>query len=507
MREAGARVAASFGEGDIVDDDDLPVHDVPLASSAAQIDAELAGDLDDDLESPGDVELDDEAAREGLAEYEPEPDEMDLPPSPSPTPDAPPAKPKRKRVVDTPQQRFMQHLYDLYGKAGKTLAYYQRHDTFWVRRPEPMMAMRKPTHIDWEPACLYDVGLWDAEALCQYYCPGRTQRFRCPRNPAHEMARARASLRLHCSLTRTEASDAAPSKPYGRRCLEERRDYYLFGWRRRCEHCYKESGHYTSCSDFSDHIMRQLPEIVQLLFPAILTARAAIDKGLITLICKGAAGGFGPTRIAAYLCERATLEHAHLEEAYLTLWLLRKVESTSAAGRAPTSFPSFDDRKTYNGVRTTAGYIVAVWLAWMDAHKVYIDRFIAAASGRVLKADHHMKARCCEFVRGLTRLSRRIDRQVHQEDWRRPRLCRPLHGPQRIRSDPRHVADRDEDARRARAAHRGAPRRPGGARPPAALCMVHGQRPRCVGALERMLIEVQRVAQPSVRSSSRSRPR
>jgi len=66
------------------------------------------------------------------------------------------------------------------------------------------------------------------------------------------------------------------------------------------------------------HVLSQLPRHLQESFPALLTARAAIDKGLMSLMRTCFATGLGPDPFASLLGEMCHLDHAHRELIYLS---------------------------------------------------------------------------------------------------------------------------------------------------------------------------------------------
>lgn len=115
--------------------------------------------------------------------------------------------------------------------------------------------------------------------------------------------------------------------------------------------------------------------------------RAAVDKSLMSVMRSTFANRLGPEPFASLLCEMRHLHHAHREVMYLSAWS----SSLAPQNIKPQPFSAFSDKHRYAGNRPSTQYCKAVFVDWMRAHRVFLDRVMASLSGRVLKGDHTFK--------------------------------------------------------------------------------------------------------------------
>jgi len=130
------------------------------------------------------------------------------------------------------------------------------------------------------------------------------------------------------------------------------------------------------------HVLSQLPRHLQESFPALLTARAAIDKGLMSLMRTCFATGLGPDPFASLLGKMCHLDHAHRELIYLSA-LTVATESVTLHHEPIFSIWGQDCYVA----QCHPALLKAVFADWMRVHQPFFDRVIASLPGTVLKGD------------------------------------------------------------------------------------------------------------------------
>ena len=124
-------------------------------------------------------------------------------------------------------------------------------------------------------------------------------------------------------------------------------------------------------------------------FSAFLTAHAAVDKKLVSVMRSCFATRFGPEPFAAMLSEMRYLDHAHCELLYTAALHSSPTEHPSPTG--PEIFSDFWDKLRWAGTNASTQYWKGVFVDWMRAHRPYFDRIMASLSGKVLRGDHTFK--------------------------------------------------------------------------------------------------------------------
>jgi hypothetical protein len=244
-------------------------------------------------------------------------------------------------------------------KYGQLLCYSQ--GTFWIRPRDPFFALHASSSREagLSPTELYhlDTFVWVPDRL-----PGVP------------------NLKCICGnkLTRNGWNE----NPIARRVKCLHRDYFLLTNRMRCEKS-KGKGCGKNFQGTDPHILVQLPRHHQEAFPALLTARAAIDKDLMALMRTCFATRFGPEPFAALLSEMRHLDHAHRELMYLAAMTASPLYAVQ-----PEPFSEFGDRQRYAGTVPSKHYCKAVFVDWMHAHRPFFDRVMASLPAGVLKGDH-----------------------------------------------------------------------------------------------------------------------
>ena len=239
--------------------------------------------------------------------------------------------------------------------------YYQ--GTFWIRPRDPIFALYASRECDpaMSPTELYHraIFVWLPDRL-----PGSPDAFKCA---------------CGHSLTLNGWND----NPIARRVKSLHHDYFLLTNRFLCRR--KHGGCGLSYQGTDPYVMSQLPRHLQESFPALLTARAALDKNLLSVMRTCFATRFGPEPFAALLAEMRYLDHAHRELLYLAA-LVASPESAYSVQHQP--FSAFDDKERYAGTVPSKNYCKAVFAEWMRIHRPYFDRVMASLPGSVLKGDH-----------------------------------------------------------------------------------------------------------------------
>jgi hypothetical protein len=234
--------------------------------------------------------------------------------------------------------------------------------TFWIRPRDPVFALYASTASDtgFSPMELYhlDIFLWLPNHL-----PDAPSEFNCT---------------CGNNLTLNGWND----NPVARRVKSVHRDYLLLTNRWVCRKASNGCG--TSYQGTDPHVLSQLPRHLQESFPALLTARAAVDKGLMSLMRTCFATGLGPEPFASLLGEMRHLDHAHRELIYLSALTV----ATESVTLHHEPFSAFGDKNRYAGTVPSRHYCKAVFADWMRVHRPFFDRVIASLPGTVLKGDH-----------------------------------------------------------------------------------------------------------------------
>ncbi|RDB23206.1 Werner syndrome ATP-dependent helicase [Hypsizygus marmoreus] len=242
-----------------------------------------------------------------------------------------------------------------------------KNGTFWIHPKDPLFALNatRNSPSGYSPTELYylPIFVWLPEFL-----PGRPDYLRCAKCSGH--------------LTR----DGWNSNPIARRVRDMHNDYFLITGRLNCNKERRESpGCGASYQGTSPEILAQLRRDVQESFPAYLTARGAVDKSLMAVMRTLFASRFGPEPFASLLGEMRHLHHAHRELMYLSAC------ASSPNQPSPASFSTFEDKARYAGTHPSTQYCKSVFVDWMRAHRVFLDRIMASLPGEILKGDHTFK--------------------------------------------------------------------------------------------------------------------
>ncbi|KAK6993005.1 hypothetical protein R3P38DRAFT_3372035 [Favolaschia claudopus] len=120
-------------------------------------------------------------------------------------------------------------------------------------------------------------------------------------------------------------------------------------------------------------IREQIPESFTDFKPqAFITARAAIDKNLLSLMRGVFNSRCGPKPFADVLSEMHHLDHGQRELIYLAA--LRS--SPTAVPTSPEQFSAYNDKLRFCGSTPSPNYCKAVFVDWLQAHRPYYDRIV-----------------------------------------------------------------------------------------------------------------------------------
>lgn len=240
--------------------------------------------------------------------------------------------------------------------------------TFWIRPRDPVFALHASSAGSFGPSPteLYhlDIFVWLPQLL-----PGAPDTLKC--------------ICGH-KLTKHGWND----NPIARRVKCLHRDYLLLTNRFECS---KPHGCGKKVQGTDPQILAQLPRCLQESFPAILTARAAVDKSLLSLMRTCFATRFGPEPFSALLAEMRYLDHAHRELLYLAA--IRPLFNYTLP-YPPEPFSAFGDKNRYAGTVPSKHYCKAVFVDWMRAHRPFYDRVMASLPATIVKADHTFGVSC-----------------------------------------------------------------------------------------------------------------
>ncbi|THU80100.1 hypothetical protein K435DRAFT_874751 [Dendrothele bispora CBS 962.96] len=140
-------------------------------------------------------------------------------------------------------------------------------------------------------------------------------------------------------------------------------------------------------------ILKQLPPDLADEFPAFLTHRSGIDKGLLALIRAGVAHRVSSNAWEDILRELHLREHDILELRYLhSIQDQQKYnEKWNIAQTKYIPFSAFDDRTQYAGHAPSKRYINNVYMDFMESIRSCLDQCMSALTGHILQWDHSFK--------------------------------------------------------------------------------------------------------------------
>jgi hypothetical protein len=124
---------------------------------------------------------------------------------------------------------------------------------------------------------------------------------------------------------------------------------------------------------------------------AYLSACGAIDRGMMSQMCNTFATRFGPSPFSEMVSELQRKHHAELELMYLDAGRHYKLHGEAQV----PPFPAFDDPLRYAGAPPSVQYLKGLFVDWLTAHRLFIERAQACLSALVMKVDHTFHVCAC----------------------------------------------------------------------------------------------------------------
>ena len=275
-------------------------------------------------------------------------------------------------------ERFKKEITDF----GHPAVY--RGGSFWSRPRHPVFALEasRKTPAGINPRELYhrDVFVWLLGLPTRL--PGEPDALRCP------------NCKTRQGQYQTLSRKGYNSDPPARRVKGLHRDYFLLTNRLECVKT-SSGGCGTKFQATDPDILAQLSRTLQEAFPAFLTAHAAVDKNLVSIMRSCFATRFGPEPFTKMVAEMQFLDHAHLELLYVSALQSSPTSHPSPSG--PESFSHINDKLRYAAKTSSTQFYSAVFVDWMQAHRVFFDRVMACLTGKILRGDHTFKVIIISF--------------------------------------------------------------------------------------------------------------
>jgi hypothetical protein len=109
---------------------------------------------------------------------------------------------------------------------------------------------------------------------------------------------------------------------------------------------------------------------------------------MMSQMCNAFATCFGPAPFAEMASELQHNHHAELELMYYDA-----ARSLGLHGSLIPSFSSFGDPLRYAGSSPSVHYLKAMFVDWLIAHRIFIERAQASLPANVMKVDHTFDVR------------------------------------------------------------------------------------------------------------------
>jgi hypothetical protein len=109
---------------------------------------------------------------------------------------------------------------------------------------------------------------------------------------------------------------------------------------------------------------------------------------MMSQMCNAFATRFGPAPFADMTSELQHHHHAELELMYYDA-----ARSLGLHGSLIPSFSSFGDPLRYAGSAPSVHYLKAMFVDWLIAHRIFIERAQASLPANVMKVDHTFDVR------------------------------------------------------------------------------------------------------------------
>ncbi|KAL0142930.1 hypothetical protein V8B55DRAFT_1560346 [Mucor lusitanicus] len=256
--------------------------------------------------------------------------------------------------VNSKHKAFFESIHARLRNNGCPVEYDRK--TFWVEPVDAYFAMKNkidPSESLYQPR----VFLW----LPHHLLPFKFQSLRCPK--------CKASVK----------GKGFNKDPHARRIVDLTSCFYLMSYRYECSvtGCKKE-GFEDSWQSYDPVIMHQLPQELQMEFPAILTRKGGVSKTVANLLRPCMQNSMGPQRFQKLLRELHVLRHDELELQYLLSQLGKKKGFLKNSNQ-------------YAGYVPGAIYFRTLYTAIIDELKPKMEKHAMLLDGKVLKCDHSFK--------------------------------------------------------------------------------------------------------------------
>ncbi|KAJ6607621.1 hypothetical protein B0H10DRAFT_2227628 [Mycena sp. CBHHK59/15] len=178
------------------------------------------------------------------------------------------------------------------------------------------------------------------------------------------------------------APDGFNDDPIACRIRDKPDDFFLFTNRFICDgRRLNATGCGQSLQGTDPHILAQLPRQLQVAFPAYISARGAISKLMMRLMCNTFSTRMGPSPFSEMVSEIQYLSHADGE-------LMYTATANFYGQTGLKQYSAFDDCYGYAGSPPSVPWLKGLFTDYMSAHRIYIERDIATKPATVVKADH-----------------------------------------------------------------------------------------------------------------------
>ncbi|KAF9037406.1 hypothetical protein BDZ89DRAFT_1011046 [Hymenopellis radicata] len=235
---------------------------------------------------------------------------------------------------------------------------------FYHRPRHPVFALQSSVTTEFTPDVLYerDVFVWLPHLL-----PGHPDTFKC-------------ECGMHLSK---HGYNENPVARRVRRALEL--DYFLFTNRFWCDKDRTDSpGCGASYQGTHPFIIAQLPRFVQEAFPTFISTRGAVDKSVMSQMNSLIVKRVGPSPFSEMISELQHRHHARIELMYYAAALHYGLHGTKHIPQ----FSAFNDCTGFAGCPPTSPYLKAMFIDYIGAHRIYMDRAQATLPLDIAKADH-----------------------------------------------------------------------------------------------------------------------
>lgn len=238
---------------------------------------------------------------------------------------------------------------------------------FWFPTRAPFFILRKNSHVD--PHELYRPRffLWDPLCFNDISCPN------CRR-----------------PLTRQQHI------PAPRRVVDINSTFWMIGYRYRCHHCPLANGRSVTFRSWNCQIMDKLPTQLTTEFPACLSHRSGISKGLFEFMRSCFQNGIGSKQFADMLWVQHLLAYSNVKIQYLLHVESRRESMDRWSGQKFANFKPFEDTGPTgrHGYTPSSNWLRDMYDSFLETHQQEINQHMSMLSGDICAIDHSHKVNC-----------------------------------------------------------------------------------------------------------------